>query len=181
MKTSLYRHFDKTGRLLYVGVSLSAMRRLSEHSGNSAWAASIARVTIEHFQTREQALDAERLAVRAERPLYNIRLRDLPPKSDPVKARKNFCSETTRKAVAELERFAEFQCLKPETVCSVFGLNKAELSALVKTGAMPAPFMLGKASPRWMVSSLLDWLQPSRPPNPWRNISSIGRRINPLP
>ena len=72
MKTSLYRHYNSKGELLYVGVSLSALQRLGQHADHSDWFASIARVTIEHLDTREAALDAERAAVIRERPLHNI-------------------------------------------------------------------------------------------------------------
>lgn len=70
-ETALYRHFDRSGRLLYVGISLSVVRRLSEH-GAKPWARDIASVTIEKFQTREGALAAEMAAIGAEEPMHNI-------------------------------------------------------------------------------------------------------------
>ncbi len=70
-KTHLYRHFDAQGRLLYVGISLSAVKRLSQHGKESRWANQIANVTIETLPSREDALEAERQAIIAERPLYN--------------------------------------------------------------------------------------------------------------
>lgn len=73
MNTSLYRHFNGGGELLYVGVSLSALRRLGQHAEHSVWFKSIANVTIEHFETREDALIAERNAIIGECPLHNIR------------------------------------------------------------------------------------------------------------
>jgi len=72
MKTSLYRHYNSNGDLLYVGVSLSTLQRLGQHADHSDWFLSIARVTIEHLETREAALDAERAAVIREKPLHNI-------------------------------------------------------------------------------------------------------------
>lgn len=71
-RTSLYRHFNGEGQLLYVGVSLSAVQRLGQHKEHSDWFESIARVTIEKFDTREEALEAERTAIIRERPLHNI-------------------------------------------------------------------------------------------------------------
>lgn len=70
-ETSLYRHFDKGGSLLYVGISLSAVERLNGHA-NSKWASEIARVEIERFPTRGDALNAERNAIRDERPIHNV-------------------------------------------------------------------------------------------------------------
>jgi hypothetical protein len=69
---TLYRHFDKEGVLLYVGISLSAVKRLSEHSKLSPWALDITSVTLEHLPTREEAIKAETKAIREEKPLYNI-------------------------------------------------------------------------------------------------------------
>jgi predicted GIY-YIG superfamily endonuclease len=68
----LYRHFCAAGRLLYVGISSSAVRRLSEHKKSAEWFNLISRVDIENFSSREAATEAERIAVRDERPLFNI-------------------------------------------------------------------------------------------------------------
>lgn len=69
-KTALYRHFDSSGKLLYVGISLSAVHRLSRH-GSSPWYADIARVDIQHFETRADAMEAELIAIKTENPLFN--------------------------------------------------------------------------------------------------------------
>lgn len=69
-ETALYRHFDAEGRLLYVGISLSAIQRLSQHLA-SAWAKDIRNVTVEILPTREDALAAEATAIREEQPLHN--------------------------------------------------------------------------------------------------------------
>lgn len=70
-KTDLYRHFDADGELLYVGISLSAIGRLSQHKSTAHWADKIASVTVESFSTREQAVEAERIAIETEQPLHN--------------------------------------------------------------------------------------------------------------
>jgi len=70
-QTALYRHFDKSGSLLYVGISLDAVQRLSQHSANQPWAGDIASVTIEKFVTRQDAITAERVAIQTECPKHN--------------------------------------------------------------------------------------------------------------
>lgn len=70
--THLYRHFDKDGDLLYVGISLSTVHRLGQHQENSHWFESITRVEIERFPTREAALQAEAMAIKHEKPLHNV-------------------------------------------------------------------------------------------------------------
>ena len=71
--TQLYRHFDAAGVLLYVGISLSTVHRLSQHRDDSHWFDQIKRVEIEHFPTRKQAEIAEQVAILTEAPLHNIR------------------------------------------------------------------------------------------------------------
>jgi hypothetical protein len=67
----LYRHFNSDGVLLYVGISLSSVYRLSQHRDVSPWYDEISRVDIEKFSCREDALHAERHAIIKEAPLYN--------------------------------------------------------------------------------------------------------------
>lgn len=69
--TDLYRHYDKHGNLLYVGISLSAVHRLSQHKSNSLWASEITSIEIERFTSREDALQAERQAIEQEKPVWN--------------------------------------------------------------------------------------------------------------
>lgn len=67
----LYRHFDAEGNLLYVGVSLSSLSRLRAHSHRSSWFRRVARIDLEHFDTRAQALAAESRAIANESPRHN--------------------------------------------------------------------------------------------------------------
>ena len=67
----LYRHFDKDGVLLYVGVSGRLMRRLKEHHQNASWFSRIARVDVEHYPDRQSVLKAEIEAIQREKPLFN--------------------------------------------------------------------------------------------------------------
>ncbi len=70
--TKLYRHFDKDGALLYVGISTNVVVRLSQHSKYSHWFDEITNITIESYPTRDDALDAETKAIQTENPKYNI-------------------------------------------------------------------------------------------------------------
>jgi predicted GIY-YIG superfamily endonuclease len=69
---SLYRHFAADGTLLYVGISLNPLNRLGQHKHNAAWFDKITRVAIEQFPSWAAALEAERNAIKEEKPLYNI-------------------------------------------------------------------------------------------------------------
>lgn len=71
-RTELYRHYDVDGDLLYVGISNNARARLAQHkSAGAVWVSDVAQTSIEVFSCREEALEAERRAIKAERPLYN--------------------------------------------------------------------------------------------------------------
>lgn len=67
----LYRHFDKHSRLLYIGISLSTVARLSQHRDCSHWFDRIVHIVIEHYETREEASAAEARAIEVEKPFYN--------------------------------------------------------------------------------------------------------------
>lgn len=70
--TSLYRHYDAAGCLLYIGISLSAFTRFAQHKHGSVWSANVTRMEIEHYASREAALRAERRAIQVEQPVWNV-------------------------------------------------------------------------------------------------------------
>jgi hypothetical protein len=67
----LYRHYHPNGDLLYVGISLDPLARQDRHTKHASWRNMICRILIEPFATREEALTAEQLAIRAEFPKFN--------------------------------------------------------------------------------------------------------------
>lgn len=73
MPCQLYRHFAADGTLLYVGVSLNALLRQHAHkTGRSPWFEQIAKIEIQNLPTKKAALEAERKAIKDEKPLYNV-------------------------------------------------------------------------------------------------------------
>lgn len=67
----LYRHFDSAKNLLYVGISLSTVSRLSQHRRSSRWADEIASIEIERFPNLALAAEAEKHAIIVENPKWN--------------------------------------------------------------------------------------------------------------
>lgn len=67
----LYRYYNSSGDLLYVGISLDAVTRLAQHKEKAPWFTQIARIEIEHYESRKECAKAERLAIRREQPLHN--------------------------------------------------------------------------------------------------------------
>lgn len=70
-KTSLYRHYDAAGRLLYVGISFSVLTRTAQHAAYSPWWDDVARIDVEGFPNRSEAEAAEVAAIKDEKPLFN--------------------------------------------------------------------------------------------------------------
>lgn len=70
--TNLYRHYSGTGKLLYIGISISAITRLKDHKIHAHWFDQIRRIEITQYPSREGAAMAEQWAIERERPLYNV-------------------------------------------------------------------------------------------------------------
>ena len=80
---ALYRYLDAGGQLLYVGVSFYPVARLRGHT--APWVDQVARIEIERFDTSRDALDAEKNAIRDERPVHNVSYSKTPPGRSPAK------------------------------------------------------------------------------------------------
>lgn len=70
--TILYRMFDADDQLLYVGVTCNPPQRWKGHRAFSRWWTLVERKELHTYPDRSAALTAERDAIRAERPIYNV-------------------------------------------------------------------------------------------------------------
>lgn len=68
----LYRHYNESGELLYVGISTRVMRRTREHEKYSPWFQESVRMLMERFADEVSLLEAEKAAIKNECPKYNI-------------------------------------------------------------------------------------------------------------
>lgn len=68
----LYRFWDADEQLLYVGITLNPGHRWTSHRNDKPWWSEVATITIETHPDRRAVLEAERRAIVAERPRYNI-------------------------------------------------------------------------------------------------------------
>src|SRR6185312_5314251 len=75
----LYRHYDKAGTLLYVGLCLSVFRRTIQHRTKASWFGDIATITVEHIANSTEAMAAEVEAIKTEKPKYNRTTRSCDP------------------------------------------------------------------------------------------------------
>jgi predicted GIY-YIG superfamily endonuclease len=69
--TALYRYLDPEGGPLYIGITSHLKDRKTAHA-HSRWAKEAASFTVEWYPSDAEAAAAETLAIRAERPRYNL-------------------------------------------------------------------------------------------------------------
>jgi hypothetical protein len=70
----LYRLYGADGLLLYIGKTVRPLReRFNQHKRTQQWWANVTSATAERFHADWACLDAERAAIRAERPAHNLR------------------------------------------------------------------------------------------------------------
>lgn len=68
----LYRFYNATGQLLYVGITMDPPTRFRGHAEAKEWWAQVSGITVENYQSRNELAAAERRAIQVERPLHNI-------------------------------------------------------------------------------------------------------------
>jgi len=68
----LYRFYDGGDRLLYVGITNNPAARFKQHEHSKDWWDQVASITLEQHASRQELMDAERAAIIAERPAYNV-------------------------------------------------------------------------------------------------------------
>jgi len=153
----LYRHFDESGTLLYVGVSISTASRLSQHRDTSHWFEEIANVTIERFETREAALAAERKAITEENPLHNL----YRPRKEVVRlAAKKAAEESSKDLVRRMVQFNPMYSVYEAS--EVLGVNVENVRALIKNNQIGHVTLPGQSHYRisgWQLIEFIENLQ----------------------
>lgn len=70
-RCSLYRHYDRDGVLLYVGISVDPEAREKSHRASSPWWEFVASSDVDWYLTEVDAAFAERRAITDEGPIFN--------------------------------------------------------------------------------------------------------------
>ena len=68
----LYRFYDDEERLLYIGVTVDPGKRMSAHCHGKSWWQSVHNITMQNFSSSSDLMCAEREAIKAEDPIYNV-------------------------------------------------------------------------------------------------------------
>jgi predicted GIY-YIG superfamily endonuclease len=67
----LYRFYNKAGTLLYVGITAKPPERFRHHLAKQWWA-EVANIAVESYDSYEELVAVERMAIQQEHPLYNL-------------------------------------------------------------------------------------------------------------
>lgn len=101
----LYRLYDKTGTLLYVGITANFTRRWSAHS-QKTWAQRIRKVELEYFASRDRAAAAELEIIKAENPALN----SAGKKSNPTDLGKFLTAERCKRGLSRTRAAEKIGC-----------------------------------------------------------------------
>ena len=132
-RTQLYRHFDAEGCLLYVGISLSALVRTRQHRDNSSWFPNVVKITIETYATRDEALEAETLAIERERPVFNVR-----KTLDEIEATRRAADVELAKMVIAAKITSLQAAYSPAEAARELGIYEFHVNKLIKAGKLRA-------------------------------------------
>lgn len=110
----LYKHYDKDGVLLYVGITGNVVSRHVSHIKNSVWFCLVDSIVIKKYSLSLQRLGKiEAECIRNEKPLYNLAMNP-----DQLSARKK------RTEIYKTEVFVKFQQSKYYSSSFMFELSK---------------------------------------------------------
>lgn len=69
---TLYRFYDRTERLLYVGITSNPPARFVQHRQMKQWWELVETIKLSRFDTRREVIQAEAIAIRDEEPIFNV-------------------------------------------------------------------------------------------------------------
>lgn len=134
--TCVYRAFSHDGELLYVGMTAAPASRFSHHCSNKDWWLEVATLSIEHFDSREEAMIAENRAINIESPRHNVLGVARPLDADELRRQ----AEKRRQEDAERERIdASTWCTNWHVDCSNCGERPYRLPKGVLLSEIPCP------------------------------------------
>ena len=97
----VYKAYDASGSILYIGQSSSFGYRMDQHCHNSEWTKLVARIDVIHCDTKEEMTNLERSLISEIKPPHNRQL--FLGSSERIKSI-NACKRTRRSLAGELFR-----------------------------------------------------------------------------
>lgn len=135
--TELYRHWDKDDNVLYIGISVNASTRTIGHSRHGSWFSRVVKITIERYDTREEAMRAEAKAIMAENPPYNVV--HIVKEKEPTHFSNGLCT--------------------PKDVAAFFCVPTTKIHQLLKRDEFPvAPAYVISGTVRFLINDVIDYI-----------------------
>lgn len=141
MSAVVYRFFDASGDLLYIGSSGNFARRLAQHRAARPWWHEVATHTLEQHPTRRAAEAAERAAIFTERPRYNVADH---PDHRPRLARR---------------RLHDGPLVAMHEIAEYVGVSRQRATELTKSPAFPPPTARLKMGSIWRTEEVRAWAE----------------------
>ena len=144
-RNAVYRIRGEADLLLYIGVTNSVRIRWNGHQAIQPWWDELRSLTFEWYETREAAEAAEKAAILAEQPKYNVTyLRPNRGKGAQGNANPNPGFQPVERGIAVIEpRDDDDDLLSKMDVARMVRMTPSEISSVLKRTEGPAGFMLG--------------------------------------
>jgi predicted GIY-YIG superfamily endonuclease len=142
-RNAVYRIRGEADLLLYIGVTNSVRIRWNGHQAVQPWWDELRSLTFEWYETREAAEAAEKAAILAEQPKYNVTyLRPIRGKGVQGNASPGF--QAVERGIAVIEpQDDDDDLLSKLDVARMARMSPSEIGSVLKRTEGPAGFMLG--------------------------------------
>ncbi len=118
---TLYRLFNEKGLLLYVGRTIDVATRLRSHQAKKDWWSDVSMITLERHDSAEVLREAERAAIRDERPHWNANFNQ---------SKRRVCRRGHELAGANLDRVGCLSCRRARDEVRQHGLGKDQIQQI---------------------------------------------------
>jgi hypothetical protein len=141
-RTAVYRIRGEAEVLLYIGVTNNVVIRWNGHQAVQPWWDELRSLTVEWFDSREEALAAEKAAILAEQPKYNVTYLKPTRLGYQRKPAEMIPVEAGKAEIAPRSDDEDLLTCEEAAKMGRFGSNQMLRSTLARTGG-PSGFKLG--------------------------------------
>lgn len=163
--TRVYWLHDYTGRLLYVGMGVSAHARLLDHARKKDWWPEVdpSRTVIRRYPTRDHARAAETHAIETEKPIHNVL-------GTPEHGRRMWEARRRMVAVAHRDPRPTIAFTGPivgtAEIADRLGVSRQRVQQLIARADWPKPYVALAMGKVWKTEDIEAWIGEHRPNDP---------------
>lgn len=137
---AVYRPYDASGALLYVGLSKNFGQRWQQQSSLKAWWPQVARMTVDWYDDEDAAVQAEQDAIRMEHPVYNV-----------ARTNRNYRSSRVPPGMPPQKYVGSAE------IGRMLGVGRQRVQQLIKREDFPAPEVVLDMGKVWKRADVEDW------------------------